>query len=353
MTTVYVSYSHRDAPTVQPIVNDLQQAGINVLIDYLVIRPGSNWEPQLEEAIRQADALLFVASPEAKSSQFSNSELVLARHINIPIFPVWVAGDDLSQCVPLHLLSHQVIDMRADFYSRGMDQLIEGLFTRFPHHRKYSPQLTATGFSSGYIAMFEHLLGDALAKNEGELALYVSNTLSLPDAVALEEQINGLCRRIILATPQIQEALATAQEEINQDTQLIYVSSFSHPGSTELVYVVAEYIANLDPMLQGVVLGLATNAIWDAMKASPRAIRFGVRIIKSHLNRRHSVIEELPDESLPEEHIEIPQPQLEVVRYAEMTLAELLAIHNYVGIRGGELVAGIERIESQHNHILR
>ncbi|MGI6656953.1 MAG: toll/interleukin-1 receptor domain-containing protein [Desulfobulbus sp.] len=71
---IFISYSHQDKPTVDLIANRLMQAGHEVWIDYLTIRPGDNIVEKINEGIGSAEAILIVVSANALRSEWVSLE---------------------------------------------------------------------------------------------------------------------------------------------------------------------------------------------------------------------------------------------------------------------------------------
>src|SRR4030095_4133177 len=66
--TVFISYSRREAPFVDILLDALEDDGVNVWVDYRSLVPGKPWLDQILDGIRLADVFLLVASKEAMTS---------------------------------------------------------------------------------------------------------------------------------------------------------------------------------------------------------------------------------------------------------------------------------------------
>src|SRR5690242_12998412 len=98
---VFISYPHGDEPTVVRLKKALKVNGISVWIDHENLEPGTpDWGNGIEYGLRQCQALIYVASPEAKNSRFIIHELEIANRWNIPIVPFWVAGAEWLDVAP-------------------------------------------------------------------------------------------------------------------------------------------------------------------------------------------------------------------------------------------------------------
>ena len=66
--TVFISYSRREAPFVDILMDALEDEGVNVWVDYRSLVPGKPWLDQILEGINQADVFLLVVSKESMTS---------------------------------------------------------------------------------------------------------------------------------------------------------------------------------------------------------------------------------------------------------------------------------------------
>jgi formylglycine-generating enzyme required for sulfatase activity len=125
MSHVFISYSRTDLKFVEQLRHELHGAGIAIWIDQIGLQPGtSDWEEALRDAIGDASAILYVASPNARRSAYVRDELALARDASKPIYPLWIAGEQWLDSVPLGLGRMQNIDLRGDARAQGLTRLI-------------------------------------------------------------------------------------------------------------------------------------------------------------------------------------------------------------------------------------
>src|SRR6266566_2060488 len=127
-THVFISYSHDNSSFAQGLVADLRRRGFTVWIDESGLTPGTHdWETALRDAIGKADAVILLASEEARKSPYVKDELRLAHDIyRLPIYPLWVAGTQWINCIPLGWGGTQYIDARGGEaqYQAALHQLI-------------------------------------------------------------------------------------------------------------------------------------------------------------------------------------------------------------------------------------
>ena len=148
---VFVSYSRDDRATVNKVIADLQAAGINVWIDHQNLTPGTpDWEQAIRDGIAQSQAVLYMASPTARSSQYVRGELAVAEIEKRPVLPIWVHGTHWHNCVPLGRGYSQYVDVRGDAYGEGIQETITGIRDTESEagQRMSQPKATETGMHS-------------------------------------------------------------------------------------------------------------------------------------------------------------------------------------------------------------
>ena len=123
---VFISYSHENSDIANRLKYDLERKGIDIWVDHEKLIPATqNWRMAIEQGIKSVDALIYVASPAAKGSDFVVGELIMARNHRPkpkPIIPFWVDGEVESQSIPLEFTQIQLIDARLD-WEHALSQL--------------------------------------------------------------------------------------------------------------------------------------------------------------------------------------------------------------------------------------
>src|SRR6266487_2791857 len=126
---VFISYPRSEEVFVNRLVRDLQAHGFQVWRDETNIKPGSpDWETSIRDAIRNAYAIVLIASPGVTKSLYIKGELNLAKryHPN-RIYPIWIGGTEWSDCVPIDFINTQYIDVRRERYATGLNTLVKVL----------------------------------------------------------------------------------------------------------------------------------------------------------------------------------------------------------------------------------
>ena len=123
MGHVFISYARKDAKLVDELRHQLKEAGFEVWTDS-VLRPGNDWRHEIDEAIRNAFALLVIITPAAKSSEYVTYEWAFALGLGIKVIPVIVKATPLHP--RLEFLQHvDFIPRRGEDYP--WDRLLDGL----------------------------------------------------------------------------------------------------------------------------------------------------------------------------------------------------------------------------------
>jgi hypothetical protein len=123
---VFLCYARADSDLVTRLRTDLLRQGIHVWIDREDLQPGTlDWEEALRTAIRAAQAVLLIASPNARSSRYVRDELRIAEMYQRSVYPLWIAGMQWMDAVPLGWGGAQYLDARESRYETALPELVE------------------------------------------------------------------------------------------------------------------------------------------------------------------------------------------------------------------------------------
>jgi CHAT domain-containing protein/Tfp pilus assembly protein PilF len=84
--SVFISYSHADAPVVEALEEAYATLGLSPLRDIRFLRPGEEWQPKLLEKIDEADVFQLFWSHRAKRSRWVKAEWQHALELERPFF---------------------------------------------------------------------------------------------------------------------------------------------------------------------------------------------------------------------------------------------------------------------------
>ncbi len=127
---VFISHSRKNREFVDRLTADLEQKGVRTWIDQHNLTPGTrNWEDAIRAAIRGASAFLLIATPDSRRSNFVQDEVTIAELEGCQIYPLWAAGDNWMDAIPMGMGKMQYIDARDERYVAALDDLVTILHT--------------------------------------------------------------------------------------------------------------------------------------------------------------------------------------------------------------------------------
>jgi hypothetical protein len=92
---VFISYARRDGSiAAQAFRDNLLTVGADPWLDVKDIQGGVEWRPELEDAIRESDAVLLLLTPRASESIHVQSEIEYARQIQKRVVPLVIGKVD-------------------------------------------------------------------------------------------------------------------------------------------------------------------------------------------------------------------------------------------------------------------
>lgn len=129
MNRVFISYSRRNRTFAERLARDLNDAGLDVWIDFRQIHAGEMWEQEIFRGIERSEIVVVCLSPDAVASEWVQREVLTAREQEKFILPVMVksALDDLEQVEALRwMLQIQYIDFEGG-YETAFPELLRAL----------------------------------------------------------------------------------------------------------------------------------------------------------------------------------------------------------------------------------
>lgn len=88
MAKIFVSYSRKDSESARKLVAALEELGLDVWVDWEEIAPAVDWLENIKRGIEEADAFVFLVSPDSIKSEVCNVEIGHAAANNKRIVPV-------------------------------------------------------------------------------------------------------------------------------------------------------------------------------------------------------------------------------------------------------------------------
>ena len=103
---IFVSYAHKDAPIVLPIVETLGKEGFRVWYDS-GIEAGTEWPEYIEDHLARAEVVLIFMSPSAVDSRNCRNEINFALELKKEVLVVYLEQTTLLKGMRLQLNSSQ------------------------------------------------------------------------------------------------------------------------------------------------------------------------------------------------------------------------------------------------------
>jgi len=129
MVTVFLTHSKKDMVIVRRLYHDLRAKGLHVWFDESDLSPGDfSWRRTIAGAIRSADCVVALFSPNALLSTWVQKELDYAEGHEKRIIPVLIAGSERDS-LPFGYIGAQFIDLRPDErYTAGLQQIVKAAY---------------------------------------------------------------------------------------------------------------------------------------------------------------------------------------------------------------------------------
>jgi HEAT repeat protein len=87
MPHVFISYKHEDLDFAENVQSRLERAGIKTWMDHR-IHTGDEWRNQIDQAIKEAFAMIVIMTPEAKASEYITYEWSFAVGAGVRMIPI-------------------------------------------------------------------------------------------------------------------------------------------------------------------------------------------------------------------------------------------------------------------------
>src|SRR5512144_3038501 len=88
MAKLFVSYSSKDSIAARKLIEAFKSMGQEVWVDWEAIPPAVDWLEQIFRGIEEADAFIFMISPDSIASEVCKVEVGRAAQNNKRIIPI-------------------------------------------------------------------------------------------------------------------------------------------------------------------------------------------------------------------------------------------------------------------------
>src|SRR5437763_17113820 len=126
--SLFISYAHADSAFVDRLEADLRKEGFDPWVDRQRLKGGQRWRRELQDAVKRAQVLLIVLSPDAVASNNVQIEYDYVLDLGKLVIPLYY-----RQCeVPMELRAIQWIDFRHS-YEQGLAALLDAVHRQQAH----------------------------------------------------------------------------------------------------------------------------------------------------------------------------------------------------------------------------
>jgi HEAT repeat protein len=191
---VLLSYRSLEAEFALRLGTDLKNAGVNLWMDRLDIKPGDDWLKALQQGLNNCAALIPILSPEYVASKYCQRELARADRMERPIFPVLIKAIPESEW-PFEVERRQYIDFSQwrdeAVYREQFEKLVDILKARVadqisempdPEVRYINNLIASLKSRTGVISHFEQ---DGLEEGSLRRRPVLAETWDLPGRYAV------------------------------------------------------------------------------------------------------------------------------------------------------------------------
>ena len=123
MAKVFISYSRRDLPFVERMVQDLEGAGVSVWYDLSGLEGGEKWVDKIQRALRECECVIVVLSPDSIQSEWVEREFLFASNLKKRIVPLLYRECEL----PFNYLNLNYIDIQGGNYRQNFPNILEAI----------------------------------------------------------------------------------------------------------------------------------------------------------------------------------------------------------------------------------
>lgn len=123
MAGIFISYSRKDSEVAHKLMADFKSAGMDVWVDWEDIPPAVGWLDQILQGIEQADAFLFLVSPDSIKSEVCKVEWMHAKKNAKRIIPIVVRDVDPNATETTIRDLNWIFLRETDDYAKGIDKV--------------------------------------------------------------------------------------------------------------------------------------------------------------------------------------------------------------------------------------
>jgi CheY-like chemotaxis protein len=155
---VFISYDHVDAEFAENLMHRIKDSGFDSWVDSEDLRAGEEWQVSIDQAIKNAFALIVIMSPDAQASEYVTYEWSFAWGAGVKVIPVMYKQTQLHP----RLKTLQYLDF-TNYPTRPWDKLFKALELAASSHSS-SPTQTTQDMSPEIVEAAKLLVAAAVAQ---------------------------------------------------------------------------------------------------------------------------------------------------------------------------------------------
>lgn len=123
MTGIFISYSRKDSAHANKLIEEFKSIDLDVWVDWEDIPPAVGWLDQILRGIEEADAFVFLISPDSLASEVCNKELEHAHQNSKRIIPIVVRDVDPRTTEAVIRDLNWIFIREQDDHATGLDKV--------------------------------------------------------------------------------------------------------------------------------------------------------------------------------------------------------------------------------------
>jgi WD40 repeat protein len=123
MTGIFISYSRKDSQIARKLIAVFKSIDLDVWVDWEDIPPAAGWLDQIFQGIEQADAFVFLISPDSAASEVCNVELAHAHKNAKRIIPILVRDEDPKKTAAAIRELNWIFLRETDDFDAGLEKI--------------------------------------------------------------------------------------------------------------------------------------------------------------------------------------------------------------------------------------
>lgn len=120
---VFISYSRKDKDAAAKVCSFLDEHGFSYWIDTDGMLSRDSFKAELVDAIKAADAVLFLSSKSSNASQYVAKEIALAVKYEKMIIPLMLDDASYAKTIEFDLIEIDRLDFRGEYEKKLLDNL--------------------------------------------------------------------------------------------------------------------------------------------------------------------------------------------------------------------------------------